>query len=90
MNVLVNVLGVEVILKKNVVIEPRTPAVGEVVRCLRGQIGEAVERFLTADCTTNDCSAILINGRNILSLNGWDTTVKEGDEITFLVPVGGG
>jgi len=33
---------------------------------------------------------ILVNGMNINGLEGFDTTLKDGDVVAFLFPVGGG
>ena len=33
---------------------------------------------------------ILVNGHNILDLEGYDTKIDEGDEVAIFPPVGGG
>ena len=33
---------------------------------------------------------ILLNGMSIYSLSGWETTLQEGDEVSFLPMVAGG
>ncbi|MHB8770641.1 MAG: MoaD/ThiS family protein [Syntrophales bacterium] len=90
MKIIVNVIGVEVRLKQEILLDPTSPSLGDVVRALRDRIGDQVRRFVTADLTPVDCSAILVNGRNMLSLQGWQTEIRAGDELTFLVPAEGG
>lgn len=90
MKIIVNVIGVEVRLKQEILLDPPSPLLGDVVRALGDRIGDQVRRFVSADLTPVDCSAILVNGRNMLSLQGWDTEIHAGDELTFLVPATGG
>jgi molybdopterin converting factor small subunit len=92
MKVIVNIIGVEVRLKQEILLDPDplSPALGDVVRALRGRIGDQLARFVDADCSLVDCSVLLVNGRNFLSLQGWATEINDGDEITFMVPVAGG
>ena len=90
MKIIVNIIGVEVRLKQEVWLDPPSPALGDVVRALRGRIGDQLKRFVAADCSLVDCSVLLVNGRNFLSLQGWATEIHDGDEITFMVPVAGG
>ena len=90
MKIIVNIIGVEVRLKQEISLEPPSPALRDVVRALRDRIGDQLARFVGADCSLVDCSVLLVNGRNILSLDGWATEIHAGDEITFMVPVAGG
>jgi molybdopterin converting factor small subunit len=90
MKITVNVIGVEVRLKQEIVLEPPSPALKDVVRALRDRLGDQLRRFVGADCSLVDCSVLLVNGRNFLSLQGWATEIRDGDEITFMVPVAGG
>jgi molybdopterin converting factor small subunit len=86
----VNIVGVEIKLKQETVIEPVSPVLKDVLRTLKDQDKGQLERFVDNDLSPVDCSVILVNGRNILSLNGWDTPIHDGDELTFMVPVAGG
>jgi molybdopterin converting factor small subunit len=90
MKVIVNIIGVEVKLKQETLVEPVSPLLKDVLRTLKDQDKGQLERFVNEDLSLVDCSVILVNGRNILSLNGWETHILEGDELTFMVPVAGG
>jgi len=90
MRIIVNIVGVEVKLKQETLLEPISPVLKDVLRALKDQDKGQLERFIKDDLSPVDCSVILVNGRNILSLNGWETKIHEGDELTFMVPVAGG
>jgi molybdopterin converting factor small subunit len=90
MKIFVSVVGVEVKLKQETAIEPSSHALKDVLRILKDQDNCQLERFIDGDLSPIDCSVILVNGRNILSLNGQDTQIHDGDELTFMVPVAGG
>ncbi len=90
MKIIFNIVGVEIRLKQEISLKPPSPALRDVVRALRDRLGDQLARFVDADCTLVDCSVLLVNGRNFLSLEGWATEIHAGDEITFMVPVAGG
>jgi molybdopterin converting factor small subunit len=90
MKITVNSIGVEIRLKEEISLEPASPALKDVLRALVEREGEKLRRFVAADCSLVDCSVLLVNGRNFLSLEGWGTEIHTGDEITFMVPVAGG
>ncbi len=90
MKVTVNMIGVEVRLKQPVSLEPSSQALKDVVRVLKDRDNGELRRFIGDDLVPVDGSAILVNGRNILSLQQGETQIHEGDEITFMVPVAGG
>lgn len=90
MRVVVNIIGVEVQLKQETRLEPVSPAFRDVLRALKDRDKGQLKRFVNDDLSLVDCSVILVNGRNLLSLNGWETQIHEGDELTFMVPVAGG
>jgi molybdopterin converting factor small subunit len=90
MKVIVNIIGVEVKLKQEILLKPLSPVLKDVLRALKDNDKGQLERFVNDDLSPVDCSVILVNGRNILSLNGWETCIHEGDELTFMVPVAGG
>jgi molybdopterin converting factor small subunit len=90
MKIIVNIIGVEVRLKQEISLDPPSPSLRDVVRVLRDRLGDQLPRFVDADCSLVDCSVLLVNGRNMLSLQGWATEIHSGDELTFMVPVAGG
>lgn len=90
MKVIINIFGVEVRLKQEVVLEPASAALKDVLKSLKDQEKGRLDRFIKDDLTPVESSVILVNGRNILSLDRWETPIHEGDELTFMVPVAGG
>ncbi len=90
MNITVNTIGVEIRLKEEISLEPASPALKDVLRALMDRQGEKLRRFVADDLSLVDCSVLLVNGRNMLSLEGWATEIHAGDELTFMVPVAGG
>ena len=90
MRVLVNTFGTDVRLRQEVSLEPTSPALQHVLRALMDQYQVQLGRFLKEDCTPTEGSAILVNGRNMWSLNRYETEVHDGDELTFTVQVAGG
>lgn len=90
MKITVNMIGVEIKLKARVSLEPASAALTDVLRALKDRDGGELRRFVGDDLAPVDCSVILVNGRNMLSLEKGETEIHEGDEITFMVPVAGG
>jgi molybdopterin converting factor small subunit len=90
MKLTINMIGVEIKLKEQVSLEPSFSALRDVVRVLKKRDNRELRRFVGDDLAPVDGSAILVNGRNILSLERWETQIHDGDEITFMVPVAGG
>jgi molybdopterin converting factor small subunit len=90
MKITVNTIGVEVRLKQEITLDPASPALKDVLGALMARDGGELGRFVDGDLSLVDCSVLLVNGRNILSLDGWATEIHAGDELTFMVPVAGG
>ena len=90
MRVIVNTFGTEVKLRQEISLEPVSPALQDVLRALMVQYRVQLGRFLTEDFSPTEGSAILVNGRNMWSLNRDETEVHDGDELTFTVQVAGG
>ncbi len=67
-------------------------SVREVLAALETQIGKSVLEHILQSGTERIKSHfhILLNGRDIESLNGLNEKVKDGDTITCVPPVGGG
>jgi molybdopterin converting factor small subunit len=90
MKVIVNLFGVDVRLKQEIFIEPAFTSLKGVLKGLKDRGVEQLERFIDDHLSPVGGSVILVNGRNYLSLDGWETQIHEGDELTFMVPVAGG
>jgi molybdopterin converting factor small subunit len=88
--VFVNTFGVDVKLRQEIVLSPASPSLRDVLSALREQYRAPLERFLNDDLSPVEGAAILVNGRNMCSLDKFETPVREGDELTFTVMVAGG
>ncbi len=90
MKVFINLLGTDVRLKQEASLAPPSPALKDVLMTLGDQYEGQLQRFIKADLSPVEGSAILVNGRNIRSLDGLETKIQDGDELTFTVLVAGG
>lgn len=90
MNLIINVLGPEITLKQEIVLKLISPTLKDVLRSLLAQKKETWERIIRNDLSLAEGCVALVNGRNIMSLEGFETRIHEGDEITFTVIVAGG
>jgi len=90
MNVMINVFSTDIRLKQEVCLEPASPTLKDVLRALKEQYKGQLERFIKDDLSLVEGSAILVNGRNIASLDRFETHIHDGDELTFTVLVAGG
>jgi len=90
MNVIINVIGPEITLKQEIVLELVSPTLKDVMMSLLEQKEGPWKRILKNDLSLAEGCVALVNGRNIMSLEGFETKVREGDEITFTVLVAGG
>ncbi len=75
-------------------LEVSTPAktVGELVEFLSERYGAAFKEKLINSQTKELKTAfrIIVNGRDVGSLSGLETEIREGDKILFFPPVSGG
>lgn len=90
MKVIVNILGTDIKLKQAVSLEPASPALRDVLKVLKDQYKGQLARFIQEDLSPVEGSAVLVNGRNIGSLDRLETKIQAGDELTFTVLVAGG
>jgi len=90
MNILINLFGVDVRNKQAFTLVPETLPLREVVKAVDAQEPGFFQKFLHDDLSPVEGTIVLLNGRNILSLANWDTPIREGDEISFMVLVAGG
>ena len=90
MKLIVNTFGTQVRLKQEVTLEGTACALQDALETLRQEHGAALSRFLTDDSAPLEGVAILVNGRNMLSLDRYGTIIRDGDELTLTVQVAGG
>jgi molybdopterin converting factor small subunit len=90
MKLIVNTFGADIKLRREFSLEPASPILRDVLKALREQYTLQLERFITPDLSPAEGSAILVNGRNMLSLDKSETKLADGDELTFTVMVAGG
>jgi len=90
MKITINAFGTDIRLKQQASLEPTSPALKDVLRALQDQDKVQLERFIEDDLSPKEGTVILVNGRNIASLDGLETRVYDGDELTFTVLVAGG
>ena len=90
MNVTISVLGPEITLKQDMTLESKSPTLKDVASALLKQDRAKWERILKEDLPPTESYAILINGRNIKSLDGFATKIRAADEIVFTVLIMGG
>ena len=90
MKITTNVFGPETRVKKEVSLDLDSPTLREVLSVLAGQHDTALRRILREDLSLEKGCVILLNGRNISSLENLETRVEDGDEITFTVLMAGG
>jgi molybdopterin converting factor small subunit len=90
MNVIINIFGTDIRLKQKISLELTSPTLKDVLRALKDQCKGQLERFIKDDLSPVEGSVILVNGRNIWSLDRFETKIHNGDELTFTVLVAGG
>ena len=90
MNVIINVIGPEITLKREISLESVSPTLRDVMKSLLEQKEGPWKRILKNDLSLAEGCVVLLNGRNIMSLGGYETKIHEGDEITLTVLVAGG
>lgn len=90
MEIVLNVFGPETSLNQSVSIEPETTSLKDVLKALQKRDKGAWSRLLRPDLSLEKGCVILVNGRNIQSLQNLETRIHDGDEITLTVLVTGG
>jgi molybdopterin converting factor small subunit len=88
--IFINTFGMGIRLKQPASLEPASPALKDVLRALQEQEKGQLKHFIQDDLSLREGCVILLNGRNIASLDGQETSVHEGDELTLTVLVAGG
>ena len=90
MMIITNVFGTEFSLKRPITLDLESPTLRDVLAALRRHHEGPWRRLLKEDLSLEEGCVVLVNGRNIASLEKLDTEIHEGDEITFTVLVAGG
>ncbi len=90
MTIITNVFGTDFTLKRPITLDPESPALRDVLTALQKYHEGPWRRLLKEDLSLQEGCVILVNGRNIASLEKLETEIHEGDEITFTVLVAGG
>jgi molybdopterin converting factor small subunit len=90
MTIITNVFGTEFVLKRPITLEPESPTLKGVLLVLRRDHQGPWNRILKEDLSLQEGCVVLVNGRNIASLEKLETEIHDGDEITFTVLVSGG
>jgi molybdopterin converting factor small subunit len=88
--VFVNTFGADIKLREEISLHPASSSLRDVLSALQAQYRAPLERFLNDDLSPREGAAVLVNGRNMLSLDKFATIIGEGDELTFTVMVAGG
>jgi molybdopterin converting factor small subunit len=88
--VFLNTYGTEVRLRQEACLHSASRSVSDVLSALRVAYPAPLERLLQTDLSPVAGVAILLNGRNLRSLDESSLTVQDGDEITFTVMLSGG
>ena len=90
MNVTISVLGPDLTLKQDMVLAPESPTLKDVAGALLEQDRAKWEHILKDNLPPTERYTVLINGKNIQSLEGFETKIRAGDEIVFTVLLTGG
>ena len=77
--------------QEDIVLEDERKAiVADVLAQLCDRYGPAMQEALSGESAPEHRCRIFLNGRGIQFLDGLDTTVRDGDRLAFLFPLGGG
>ena len=90
MTIITNVFGTEFTLKRPVTLDLESPALRDVLVALQRNHEGPWRRIIKDDLSLLEGCVILVNGRNIASLQNLNTKINDGDELTFTVLVAGG
>ena len=90
MKITVNVFGPDITLKEGIFLEMDSATLRDVLRALTVKQEGALKRIIKDDLSLEKGCVILVNGRNISSLENLETKIHDGDEVTFTVLMAGG
>jgi molybdopterin converting factor small subunit len=90
MILIINVFGTEFVLKRPITLDLESATLRDVLIALQRHHEGPWKRILKEDLSLQEGYVVLVNGRNIASLEKLETSIHDGDEITFTVLVAGG
>lgn len=90
MTIVTNIFGTEFTLKRPVTLDLQSPTLRDVLVALQTHHEGPWKRLLKEDLTLQEGWVVLLNGRNVASLQKLETEIHDGDELTFTVLVAGG
>lgn len=90
MTITINVFGTELVLKQPIALDLKSSTLRDVLVALRRDHEGPWKRLVKEDLSLQEGCVILVNGRNVASLEKLETGIHDGDEITFTVLVAGG
>ena len=88
--IVTNVFGTEFTLKRPVTLDLESPTLRDVLVVLQRDHEGPWRRILKEDLSLQEGWVVLVNGRNVASLQKLETEIHDGDELTFTVLVAGG
>lgn len=90
MTIITNVFGTEFSLKRPITLDFESATLRDVLAVLQRSPEGPWRGILREDLSLQEGCVVLVNGRNIASLENLETKIRDGDEITFTVLVAGG
>jgi len=90
MTITTNVFGTEFALKRPITLDLESPTLRDVLLTLQRHHEGPWKRILKEDLSLQEGCVVLVNGRNIASLEKLETEIHDRDEITFTVLISGG
>ena len=90
MTIIVNVFGTEFVLKRAITLDLESATLRDAFVTLQRDYEGPWKRLIKDDLSLQEGCVVLVNGRNIASLEKLETSIHDGDEITFTVLVAGG
>lgn len=90
MKIYIRVFGPEIIPQRIILLQKSRPTVRDAADFLLTRDPDDWKAIIGSDRTPAEGYAVLLNGRNILSLESLETPLSEGDELIFTVMVAGG
>ncbi len=90
MDIFIRVFGPEIFPKQKISLKKSAPAVKDAASHLLNRHSADWRQIIADDLMPAEGYTVLLNGRNIQSLEGLNTPLADGDELIFTVMVMGG